>query len=316
METPNRTEADSIIEQMKSLGAVQPLVDGKAVALPAGLQAISLKPFLDTFLDRPERRAGVQRLDDLESFIAWTKRHQDKASTLFCEADREHPKLVAAIDYHEAEGVDGVTDGKARWIRFGATHPMTLDDRWLAWRQADGQSHNQAEFAAFLEDHALDLCPFAPNAAAATDQLLPLPADVQDFLNLTGGKCGTPAEIVALAQGLDVAVAQNVVNKIRLQSGEHRIEFGETHQTSSNGTQVTVPPIFLIAIPVFGLNPAVYRLPVRLRYRVDGGKVLWFPTLWRADETLDQAIRDAADRAQVETKLPLFYGASPFKSGQ
>ncbi len=313
--TPNRTEADAIIDQMKRLGDVRTIVDGKVIGVPKDLQAMALKPFLDLYRDRPERRVGMQRLDDLASFIAWTMRHMDKASVLFCQADREHPSLVAAIDYHEADGVDAVADGKARWIQFGAVYPMTLDDRWLAWNEADGKAHTQAEFAAFLEDHALDLCPFAPSVAAATDKLLPLPTDVQDFLNLTGGKCGTPQEVIALAQGLDVAVAQNMVNKVRLQSGEQRLEFAESHTTSKDGTTVTVPPIFLVGIPVFALNPAIYRLPVRLRYRVDGGRVSWLPTLWRADETIDQAIRDAADKATADTGLPTFYGASPFKSG-
>lgn len=283
--------------------------------MPEGRKLESLKPFLDQYLARPERRAGVQKLDDLASFIAWAKRHADPASALFCQATRETPSICVAIDYHEAGAVTGPDDALARWVKFGAVHPMPFDPRWLAWRAVDGKPLGQAEFAAFLEDHALDLCPIADSIDPATGKATStLPADVAEFLRLTGGRCGTPEEVVALAKGLDVAVDQKVANRIRLQSGEQKIVFEETHTTSTGGETVTVPPIFLVVLPVFNLSPQTYRLPVRLRYRLDGGRVVWLPTLWRADETVDAAVRDAAERARAETSLPLFYGSSPLQA--
>jgi hypothetical protein len=325
----NRTEADAIIEQTVAAGVVQTIYSEKILAVPhgthGGRKLESIRPLLDGYRTRPEKRAGVQRVDDLASFIAWTTRHKDNNSALFCEADREAPRLVAAIDYHEAGAAtwSSITDlpglsqdGKARHVAFGAVHPMALDERWKAWREVDGEAMSQADFAAFLEDHALDLCPFAPSVAAATDTLQPLPPDVQNFLNMTGGQCGTPEQVIALAAGLDVAVGQKVANAVKLQSGEGRIVFEQSNTTTQNGVAVTVPAVFLIAVPVFALSTTVYRLPVRLRYRATPGGVLWIPTLWRADETLDQAIRDAAEKARTDTSLPLFYGASPFKGGQ
>lgn len=221
-------------------------------------------------------------------------------------------KLKEAVDYHEAGPATGPDDALARWVKFGATHPMPFDPRWLAWRGVDGKPLGQAEFAAFLEDHALDLCPIADSVDTASGKATStLPADVAEFLRLTGGKCGTPEEVIALAKGLDVAVDQKVANRIRLQSGEQKLVFEESHTTSTGGQQVTVPPIFLVVLPVFNLSAQVYRLPVRLRYRLDQGRVVWLPTLWRADETVDAAVRDAAELAKAETSLPLFYGTSP-----
>lgn len=320
-EIANESDAAAIIEHAHDLARIDEVVAGKVVGVPTSRKLESLKPLLDQYLARPERRVGVQVVHELPSFIAWTKRHADPASVLFCDADRKTPSLVSVIDYHLAGPATqeatliGAENNLARWRRFGAAYPMPFDERWLAWRALSGQPVGQAEFAAFLEDHALDLCPFAATLEAATDQLKPLPSDVLDFLRLTGGKCGTPDEVIALAGGLDVAVGQSLREASRLQSGERKLAFEEKHETTKDGTVVMVPPIFLIAVPVFRLSDAAYRIPVRLRYRPTPGGVVWIPTLWRADETVDQAIRDSAGQAAIDTALPLFYGASPFKSG-
>lgn len=90
--------------------------------------------------------------------------------------------------------------------------------------------------------------------------------------------------------------------------GEVKLAFEEKHNTS-----VAVPSIFLVALPVFALSDRFYRLPVRLRYRVDQGKTFWTPLLWRADETLDKAIQDNAEKAKTDTGLPMFYGTGPLR---
>lgn len=308
METDHQGGLPALFEQAQKLAEFEVVMPQQIVAVPEGKTLQSLKPLLDQYLTRPERRVGVQKVDRLESFVEWVNRHKDSGSALFCEAYRDAPRLCAVIDYHESGAVEKVDDQVARWGKFGASYPMPLDPRWLAWRKADGVTMSQAEFAGFLQDRALDLCPFAARVEAATPELLALPPDVQDFLNLTGGKCGTPEEIMLLAKGLDIAVEATSVERVRLESGEVKLAFEEKHNTS-----VAVPSIFLIALPVFALSDRFYRLPVRLRYRVDQGKTFWTPLLWRADETLDKAIQDNAEKAKTDTGLPMFYGTGPLR---
>lgn len=77
-----------------------------------------------------------------------------------------------------------------------------------------------------------------------------------------------------------------------------------------------VPPAFVdiaggdaayIAIPVFQ-NGDMYRVLVRLRYRLKEGAVSWFYQLHRTDQIFDDAFKTAALTAQSMTALPLFYG--------
>jgi hypothetical protein len=56
-----------------------------------------------------------------------------------------------------------------------------------------------------------------------------------------------------------------------------------------------VPNLFLIAIPLF-VNSWVYRIAVRLRYRKNGGKVVWFYQLYRHDLTFQKAFEEHARR--------------------
>lgn len=312
MDTNQPTSGDLpvLFEKAHSLGKVFIFNEpgGAAFAsVPDGRELVSIKKFADEYLERPERRTGIAQLQDLASFIDWTNRHKDAASVLRCHMDRDKPALHAVIDYHE-EGAGELkgADGKARWAKFGAHYLMPLDQRWKDWSGVSGKALTQAAFAAFLEDHILDL--ISPNNSTDGDGNLVsnLPKDVARFLAVNGGKCGDPADVVQLSKGLDIYADTKVSERINLQSGETQFTFEEKHRGAPDS--VVVPQIFLIAIPVFYLSDTVYRVPVRLRYRLDGGKLFWIPTLWQADLVFDKAVRDAAQQASSETELPLFYG--------
>lgn len=68
-----------------------------------------------------------------------------------------------------------------------------------------------------------------------------------------------------------------------------------------------MPSIFLIGIPVFNNGP-FYRIAARLRYRKNGGKIVFWYDLWRTDRTFDHAFSEAVERVKVETDLPVFIG--------
>jgi uncharacterized protein YfdQ (DUF2303 family) len=278
-------------------------------ALPSGRTLHSVKKLIDEYRQRPERRAGEATLQDLSSFILWVNRHKDAASVLRCAMDRTSPKLHAVIDYHE-EGAGDLTgeDGKARFGGFRATYAMPLDKRWQEWTRISGTPMAQAQFAAFLEDHVLDLVGAQNSTTGAGDLVSNLPPEVARFLALNGGKCAEPAEVVQLSKGLEIYADTKVQERVNLQSGETSFTFEEKHRGAPDA--VVVPQVFLIAIPVFYLGDTLYRVPVRLRYRLHEGKLSWVPTLWQADEVFDKAVRDAAVKAQQETALPLFFGSA------
>lgn len=278
-------------------------------SVPLGRTLKSLKPFLDEYLERPERRAGIAQLQDLDSFIAWVNRHKDEASVLRCHMARQAPALHAVIDYHEAgPGALKGVDGKARWMKFGAHYTMPLDPRWKDWTEISGKPMGQVAFAAFLEDHILDLVGPSTSSDGAGNVSSNLPAEAARFLALNGGKCAEPADVVQLSKGLEVYADTKVSERANLQSGETSFTFEEKHRGAPEA--VVVPKLFLVALPVFSLSDTLYRVPVRLRYRLHEGRLLWIPTLWLADDVFDKAVRDAAAKAAADTDLPLFYGSA------
>lgn len=278
-------------------------------SVPAGRKLESVKKFLDEYRTRPERRIGSASLQDLASFIAWVNRHKDAGSVMRCEMSRTEPKLLAIIDYHE-EGSGSLTgdDGKARHKAFTATYSMPLDQRWKDWTGISGKALSQKEFATFLEDHILDLVGANNSIDGNGDLVSNLPPEVARFLALNGGKCAEPADVVQLSKGLEIYSDTKVQERVNLQSGETSFTFEEKHRGAPDA--VVVPQLFLVAIPVFNLSDTIYRVPVRLRYRLKDGLLLWSPTLWMADEVFDKAVRDAATQARDETDLPLFYGTA------
>lgn len=305
-----------LFEKAVRLGGVEllDLARNKVANVPNGRSLVDLRPFMEKFRAYPARRAGTQSVVDLPSFVEWVNRHKGDSSALFCNVRPDAPSIDAVIDYHVAgsatteANADTGEDMLARWQEFRARYPLTLDKRWVDWAEVEKEPLSQVEFAAFLEDHALDL--HAPGAGDS------LPEDVAEFVRRTGAHVGNPGEIMGLSKDLSIKVEGATAERHVLQSGEAVIKFEERHEATSNSTVVKVPGLIVIAIPVFEFSTDVYRIPVRIRYRIASGKTFWILKRWRAEETFDHAIRDVAGKAAEGTSLPMFFGPVPKRGGE
>lgn len=260
------------------------------LVLPAGKTAQGIKKFLDEYRDRPERREGTATLTTLDSFIEHVNRHKDDNSAVFVDvANTKDPKLVAVIDYNEAG-----PKAQARFRRHQAIYQFPVSDEWKAWTGCKDQMA-QAAFAEFLEERIVDIMdPSAVGKAA------------KEFADTVGIKLAGPSRIMELSRGLSVRVNSKASNAINLSSGEGQVSFEETHQ-GQDGGPINIPGGFVIGIPVFR-NGAPYSIPVRLRYRVQGGAVVWWFSLQRVDRVWDDAVGEAASAAKDKTGLPVFFG--------
>jgi hypothetical protein len=294
---------------------------GQVIAVPKGFEIKSVKPLLDEYLTQPERRKGTATLQDLDSFIAHGNRFKGADSALFAVADRQAPSIRCVFDYHPAN--DKHDD--ARHGEHQAVHKFPLSDEWKAWMKADGEVMEQVEFAAFLEERAIDI--IAPPAnllkldpgtgeiygrevgeADAGGSFGPRTPDEElaHLVRLLGGTIATPSRMVQLSRGLEVYEQARAKQDVNLSSGERTIAFSAEH-LDGEGEKIAVPNLFLIAIPVF-LNGPRYRMAVRLRYRLSGGTVKWFFEVYRHEQVFDHAFSEAAEKARLETGLPLFLG--------
>lgn len=122
-----------------------------------------------------------------------------------------------------------------------------------------------------------------------------------------GVRFADPAEMVELSRDLEIYSKEHVKQAGRLSSGEKEIRFTVEH-LGADGRAVRVPDVFLINIPMFSGAQAV-RVPVRLRYRKTGEKLLWLYDLYRLDRAFQQAYNEACDTVERETGLPLYHGA-------
>lgn len=320
-------EPTRIIEQQSDAAAIVATVERLANArvlrladpgtpefavLPKGMDLRSLKPLLDEYRVKPERRAGTAKLQDLDSLIAHVVRHKDADSVLFASRDAKAPNITAVLDYNQA----GPDNEAARFGRHRAVYAFPLAEEWQAWHAQNGKQMAQRDFAAFLEDRIVDVIAppdfehaafdytgddEAKRRAAAPDIAL------KDLADLIGGNFAGPTRMMEMAKGLSLSADIAVKGAQNLSTGETSIVYTEEHR-DAGGAPLKVPNLFLIAIPVFDAG-ARYRLAVRLRYRLAQGRIAWWFDIHRADRVFDHALTEACARARDECALPLFYGA-------
>lgn len=261
------------------------------VVVPHGKKVLDLKPYFDQYRIRPERKRGTATLTTIESFIAHTNRFKDGESAIYLDDMNDRaPKLIGVLDYHEKG------PGHARFGEHRGVYAFPLSEEWKAWTGKDGEEMPQAMFAAFLEDRIPDI--LAPGSVGKK---------TQDFAASAGIQFAAPARLLELSRGLSIKVDTQVAQHVNMSTGESQLIFKEEHTSDGGASSVKVPSGFAIQIPVVKNGP-VYQIPVRLRYRVSSGRVLWKFALYRTDLIFDEMIGEAVVRVEKETELPVFRG--------
>lgn len=121
-----------------------------------------------------------------------------------------------------------------------------------------------------------------------------------------GGRFASPTDLLELSRSLQVNVSSVVKNAVTLQSGEIAVAYTEVHN-DGEGKPIKVPNLFVIGIPVFVDGPR-WRMAARLRYRLQGGKILWSYSLVKAEQSFDDAFKEVVGRVADATEIPVFYG--------
>lgn len=252
-----------------------------------GGKVVTLKSEIEAYRLRPERRKGTADATTLQSFIDMVNRHKDDASAVFARTAWPGPALTAVIDYHEI-------DGTPRWGGHRIRYAFPVTDEFKVWIEKNGETMEQAEFAAFLEDHAAELSAvYGPEAA--------------EYETLFKEKFATPADLIALSRSLEIHVGAKVKRAERIQTGERTVEFVEEH-LNGKGERVDIPGIFMVSLPAF-VDGANVRIPARLRYRISGGSIHWSYQLYRWQFWLRDQIKNDLATVADRTGLPTFEGA-------
>lgn len=276
--------------------------DLSILVLPSGMQSVAVDTALDAARAYPKRRKGTAVVQDLNSFAIHSNRHKDADSVIFADPTRGQPSLTTIFNYNLGGGETIPSEPRARFGDHRVHYAPPLSDEYKAWSVMNGKLMDQADFATFIENRILDIAP-APTKkgdGGESDRFM------REFCDLVGGTFATPSSMMELSRGIEITANQKFTQAVRLETGEGRLVFSEEH-VGKDGTPVVVPNIFLIAIPIF-YNGPLYRLPVRLRYRVSGQTVKWSYELYRIDRAFDSAFNEMCGTASEKIGLVIFLG--------
>lgn len=270
-----------------------------------GVTITSLKGTVDEYRKNPETIRGTAAMLDLCSLIDHVNRFRNVDSALFANNSRSAPSLTAVIDYHDRlNGAPQETlspEPKPRYGRHRVHYAFPLSDEWKAWAEKNDAEMTQIGFAEFLEDRITDV-------SAAPDEFTgAVSPAIRDLSALLGGAFAGPSKLLELSRGMTVNVDARVKSAFNPGTGESSVVY-ETQNNDGFGAPLKVPNLFLIQIPVFVSGP-LYRLAVRLRYRVVSNTLKWRFVLFRADKVFDDAFLEAVGTAKAGTNLPLVIGA-------
>lgn len=279
-------------EQLKAPEVREVEFDGIKVPYLAQVSGgtTDLAKLVDPHRARPVRRKGTAHFDRQDSFEDHCNRFKNGHSTLWAQrGDRSNPKLTAVLNYNQSG------DGPPEFGDHRGVYTFPVTDEWKAWLGADGEVMSQGQFAAFIEEHLVNIIDptKAPDMLAALEEL--------DLL------VGRPADLLQMSRGMRVHETAEVTNAQNLSSGETEFVFNVEHRDAA-GNKLKVKNAFVIRIPIFQ-GGEEFALVAFLRYRVQGGRVSWFYALHKAAQVFDQAFEFACDEAKKATGLPLFYGA-------
>ena len=268
-----------------------PFMLGRKCAGGGKVEPFSLKPFVDEWRENPKRRKGNAQADTLASFIDLVNRHKDTDSVVFAKLIGPPgvpfaPYMQAVIDYHTIIHLP-------RWLGHRISYSFPISDEFQAWNKADGAAMIQANFAEFIEERIPDF-----TEADADEKLLYEP--------IMQTKFGAPSKLMELSRGMQVNVNSVVKEALTLQSGEMQVQYEEAHVDAA-GKPLKIPGLFVISIPLFvGAEPT--RLPVRLRYRKQGG-LTWAFSIYRKQQAFLAALQREAATVKEAVDLPVYEGA-------
>lgn len=281
-----------IITTIKNTAKLPGIPDEVPVALRRGEtpEVLPLTKVLDEYRSLPKRKKGTAKTTTLQSFIDLTNLHKTEHSVIFADTNWKSPKLTSVINYYHSEERGGTADYLDHCIRY----EFPFSSQWQKWIVYNGESMDQAEFAAFIEDQIIDL--------AEPDQ-----QDRQKAQDSFSTTVATPAEMMTVSRGLKVNVDTTVKSVTALKSGESSIVYEETHK-GENGEPVQIPGLFFLKISPFD-NGEVIKIPVRLRYRVTNKVIKWFYQIYRPDLTIMETVQASLKKAKDGTKLPIYEGS-------
>lgn len=268
-----RTENDALIEAISNVQTPDELEPGSFYAYKLGdhVQTIDL---LDRNLDRPRRKTGTIRVDDITSFVQYYKKHSDPDSEVFVNVDAG--VITAVLDAHESSDPD-IYD-TARWGEHRLIFALKQTDAWKRWTGVDRQLIRQSEFADFIDDNRGDI------------------------------RKPAAAEMLELVQHFQAIQKVTFQSSTVLSNGDRRLTFAEETAAGAGAKgDLIVPSTLELGIAPFE-DSDPYVVTARFRYRIQNGGLSMGFLMDNADDVLRDAVKTVVGKVEAELEIQVMRG--------
>ena len=231
----------------------------------------------------PARKKGFSTAHDLDSLIAYVKKHQTAGAEIYINADflRGDISIRAVLNGDTAEA-SGFKD-------FGIDYQPVFTPAASEWKCYNGEKLNQIRFASVLTNNARDIVSSNPDDPEA--------------------KYPTGSEVLDFALNLEYTEKTTFKQGYREQDGRMNFVF-QSEDAGKTDTTLKAFEKFGVAFTPF-LGGKTYFVEALLKFRIDknnGGLILWYELqqLHRVMELATQDIAKALREALPE--LPIYNG--------
>lgn len=276
MSTPNH-EPDAIGDVQTAIAAGAALGGPQSPVQEPGAGVYALVPkgysveSLEEYLPRPLRIEQNVFLHDADSFIAYVNEYgQQGASHVFFNVEGE--EFTAILDYHQKPDTP-------TWCDHVATFKTRRSEEFTAWMNGNRKQMTQVDFARFLEENLPDIV--EPNSA----------------------------DLLGVALTFEAKKSVEFSSGVRLANGQIQFQYDEVVRGTAQKGTIEIPEQFTLGIPIHVNGPA-YRIPVRLRWRLQEGKVVFWYEVVRPHRFIEDALKEIRERVGKETSLPILAGVA------
>jgi hypothetical protein len=281
----------------------------RVMVLPTkdGVKAVSVKPFLDEYLDRPEIIDGKAKAETLTSFCDMVNYHKTLATAIF--AAMGGPSLEAVIDYHGCSKLGAGSEPAWCQHRIGYAFPKSPE--FKKWEEA-AKWRGQSGFVQFLDGARFDL------VDPLDIETIPVPSILNDVL-LRHAPRDKRSELGAYMRTV-FASPSDLMQLVESLSGHSKTRFAEVRTDRFGNMRATIekegrvegdekiPSLFLVSVAAFvGGDPFV--IPARIRARVEAGGLQLSAELVGLDRVLADAFEASIKEVEANTSIKVFRGA-------
>lgn len=225
---------------------------------------------LHSYLPRPLRIAQNVLLHDTDSFIAYVNGFKLPGPSRIF-FDGEEEQFMAILDYHEIE--------TPAWTEHTALFKPRKSVEFTTWMTSNRKQMTQVDFARFLEENLPDVV--EPDSAV----------------------------LLQVALTFEAKKSVEFSSGVRLNNGQIQFAYDEVVRGTAQKGTIEIPEQFVLGVSIHVNGPA-YRIPVRLRWRLQEGKVAFWYEVVRPHRYIEDALKEIRGRVANETAVPVLAGAA------